>query len=338
MRAFVIPPAPTGPDDLKRVDRPEPVPGEMDILVRIRAAALNYRDQHIVRNIYRMGKVEQETVPLSDGAGEVVAVGSGVTRFRPGDRVVGTFFKGWIGGPFRPQGYWSLGQGNVDGVLADLVVFNEENAVAVPDGLSFEEAACLPTAALTAWTALVTVGRMRLGHRVLMLGTGGVSLFALQFAAAAGAFPIITSSSGEKLERAQALGARGLVNYRTTPDWERPVIEMTGGAGADIVVEVAGRASLPHSFRALAPEGAIALIGYLGGEDDVPDPRIALRRGARMQVVHVGSRAGLEEMLGAIVVNGIRPVIDRVFPFEDTVEAYRYAGSGAPFGKVVIAL
>ena len=336
MRAYLLSKGIKSPRDLKLAERPDPVPGPKDILVRMRAASLNYRDQMIARDTYMGQTMGADTVPLSDGAGEVIAVGARVTRFKVGDRVIGTFNRGWHGGAHGDGGYQQLGQTGVDGVLAELVVFDEGDAVAVPDRLSYEEAACLPCAALTAWSALVVAGGMTVGQSVLTLGTGGVSIFALQFAKAAGCQIIATSSSDAKLEQVRALGADEVINYRTTPDWDIAVRAATGGRGVDHVVEVGGAGTLERSCRALANDGCIAQIGYLAQAER--PPLINLPRWGRMAKVNVGSREGFEAMNRAIVRNGIRPVIDRVFAFDQAIAAYDYAFSGQHFGKVVISI
>jgi len=336
MRAYFLSRGMAGPSDLKLGERPDPVPGPRDILVRMRAASLNYRDQVIARDAYMGLKMDKDTVPLSDGAGEVIAIGADVTRFKVGDRVVGTFNRGWHGGLHGDGTYAQLGQMGVEGVLAERVVFDEGDAVLVPDGLSYEEAACLPCAALTAWSALVVAGGMKAGQSVLTLGTGGVSIFALQFAKAAGCHVIATSSSDEKLDRARALGADQFVNYRKTPDWDAAVREMTGGRGVDHIVEIGGAGTLERSYRALANDGCIGLVGFLAQADK--PPLVGLPRWGRMVRVNVGSREGFEAMNRAIVQNGIRPVVDRVFPFEQAIQAYDYEYSGQHFGKVVITI
>lgn len=230
MRAWIVPEGcTTGPDGLRLIERPSPEPGRGEVLVRTRAWSLNARDLAVASGRYFGGPVARDTVPLSDGAGEVVAVGEGVTRVRPGDRVAGTFFQGWEGGRFRAGvGATALG-GTLDGVLAEEVVLREGGLVRAPDHLSFAEAACLPCAGLTAWSALFDVGRIGPGQTVLVLGTGGVSVFALQFAKLVGARAVVTSSSDEKLERARALGADVTINYRTEPEWDRAVLDATGG-------------------------------------------------------------------------------------------------------------
>ena len=336
MRAYLLTKGTSGPRDLKLAERPDPVPGLKDILVRMRAASLNYRDQMIVRDSYMGQTIDADTVPLSDGAGEVIAIGRGVTRFRIGDRVIGTFNRGWHGGAHGDGTYQQLGQKGVEGVLAEKVVFDEGDAVAVPDGLSYEEGACLPCAALTAWSALVVAGNMTAGKSVLTLGTGGVSIFALQFAKAAGCFVIATSSSDAKLERARTLGADRLINYKTTPDWDVAVRDVTGGRGVDLIVEVGGAGTLERSYRSLANDGCIGLIGYLAPADK--SPPVALPRWGRLVKVNVGHRESFEAMNRAIVSNALKPVVDRVFAFEQAVDAYDYEYSGHHFGKVVITI
>lgn len=337
MRAYLLSKGMTGPKDLKLVDRPDPQPGAKEILVRMRAASLNYRDQMIAHDTYMGNTLQGDAIPLSDGAGEVIAVGPGVTRFKIGDRIMSTFFKDWIAGPWRDQGYSALGQNGVDGVLAELVVFNQEDAVRIPDRLSFEEASCLSCAALTAWTSIYDAAGVRAGQSVLALGTGGVSVFAIQFAKAAGCSVIVTSSSEQKLAKAKALGADELINYRAIPEWDGEVRRLTGGCGVDHVVEVGGVGTLERSCRALANNGSVGLIGFLA-EGAASNPWLVLPRWGRLVKVVVGSRESFEAMNRAIVQNQIKPVIDKIFPFEQAIDAYTYGLSGAHFGKVVITI
>jgi NADPH:quinone reductase-like Zn-dependent oxidoreductase len=336
MKAYFLVKGTTGPRDLKFETRPDPKPGAREILVRMRAASLNYRDQVIARDAYMGTKMDTDTVPLSDGAGEVIEIGAGVTRFKSGDRVAGTFNRGWIAGSHKDGAYQQLGQVGVPGVLAELVVFDEQDAVHIPEALSFAEAACLPCAALTAWSALVVAGGMKAGHSVLTLGTGGVSVFAIQLAKAAGCFVISTSSSDEKLSKAKALGADGLINYKTTPEWDVRVRELTGGRGVDHVVEIGGAGTLERSYRSTANNGCVAMIGFLAAAEKYP--MIALPRWGKLVRVNVGSREGFEAMNRAIAANHIKPVIDKVFPFERAIEAYEYEATGQHFGKVVIKI
>ncbi|MGH8316290.1 MAG: zinc-dependent alcohol dehydrogenase family protein [Steroidobacterales bacterium] len=323
---------------MKLVERPDPKPAFGEILVRIRAAALNFRDQMVVEGMYGPAAAAFKTIPLSDGAGEVIATGEGVARFKVGDRVTSTFFRDWLDGPPRADARVSIGAGGVDGVLAEYVVCNAQNAVAIPPGFTFEEAATLPCAAVTAWDALTVVGAVRAGDTVLLIGTGGVSVFALQFAHAMGARVVLTSSSDEKLERARSMGANVLINYRRTPDWEKEVLQATDGRGADCIVEVGGPGTLARSMEAVGFAGRIALIGAVAGFQGETNPRPLMRKGASLHGIFVGSRAMFENMNAAIEVNGIKPVIDRVFPFAEAIEAYRYLKTAAHFGKIVIRL
>jgi NADPH:quinone reductase-like Zn-dependent oxidoreductase len=335
MRAYILVKGTMGPRDLKRTERPDPKPGPREILVRMRAAALNYRDQIIARDGRPAGKLQNESIPMSDGAGEVVEIGEAVTRFKVGDRVTSTFDQGWIAGPYGDKFYPSLGQDGVDGVLAEYALFNEENAVKAPEGLSFEEAACLPCAAVTAWNAL-TVGNMRAGQSVLTLGTGGVAVFAVQFAKAAGCSVIATSSSDEKLRKVKALGADQLINYAKTPDWDVAVREMTGGRGVDHVVETGGAATIERSYRSVANSGNIGLIAFSYASSETQP--MTLPRWGQMHRIAVGNRETFEAMNRAITANGIKPVVDRVFPFEQAIDAYEYELAGKHFGKVVISI
>jgi NADPH:quinone reductase-like Zn-dependent oxidoreductase len=337
MRAFVLPAGCKEADSLRAVDRPEPTPGRGQVVVGIRAASLNYRDHAIAAGTYFGGPVTRDTIPLSDGAGTIVSVGADATRFAVGDRVACTFFQAPpSGSPFAPPA--SLGS-PLDGVLAERVVAYEDGVVAIPSSLSFEEAACLPCAGVTAWHALMHAGRrLTAGDSVLVLGTGGVSTFALQFARAAGAHVFATSSSDDKLARVKALGASGGVNYAQTPDWDRAVIEMTGGRGVDCVLEVGGTATLMRSFQSLAPGGKVVLIGVLGGGGGNVNPYALMTKRGNMHGVFVGDRNMFLEMNRAIEVNGIRPLVDRVFPFDDPLAAYRYHRNASFMGKVVITV
>ncbi|MDB5313507.1 MAG: adhT 2 [Gemmataceae bacterium] len=332
MKAFAVQTA-FGLDNLALVDRPDPTPGPGQVVVRVRAAALNYRDLLIAKGQYGRGP-QLPRVLGSDGAGEVVAVGGGVTRWKPGDRVVGCFFQNWAGGPITEAATKGALGGDRDGVLAELVVLEEGGAVAGPPGLSFEEAATLPCAALTAWHALTAAG-CGPGTVVLLQGTGGVSVFALQFAAALGARVLITSGHDEKLARALGMGAAAGVNYRLTPDWDKWARQQTGGVGVDVVVEVGGAGTLERSAKAVRYGGYIALIGVLAGPGTF-NPLHVLMKALTVQGIFVGSREMFEEMNRLIADRGLRPVIDRVFPFDQTVDALRYLESGSHFGKVVV--
>jgi NADPH:quinone reductase-like Zn-dependent oxidoreductase len=336
MRAYEIVAGSSSLEGLRRCERPDPTPLPHQILVRLKAASLNYRDLLIAKGHYMGGTVAAATIPLSDGAGEVAAIGASVTRFHVGQRVAGTFFRGWIDGapPGRPL--MGLGAPPADGVLSDLTVFDEQDAVAVPEHLSWAGAATLPCAAVTAWRSLIDLGRVAPGDTVLLLGTGGVSVFALQFARLAGATVIITSSQDAKLERARALGATGCINYRTTPEWEREVLKLTGGRGVDHVLDVGGAGTLSRSIGCVAVGGRIAMIGVLTGTGAAGSPYGLLGKQASLQGVYVGSRGHFERMNTAIAAHRMEPIIDREFGFEEAPAAYRHLESGAHFGKVVI--
>ena len=328
---------PSGAAALKLIERPEPTPGPGQVVVRMRATSLNYRDLMVASGRYGPG-LPLPLVPLSDGAGEIAAVGDGVTRWKPGDRVAGAFFQNWRSGPVRRETFDTALGGSIDGVLAQYVALSADGVIALPPHLSFEEAATLPCAALTAWHALVTDGHVAAGQTVLVLGTGGVSIFALQFAKMHGARVIITSSSDAKLVRAKALGADDLINYRTTPDWEKEVFRLTDKAGADHVVEVGGTDTFPRSLRAVALCGTINVIGGVSGFTTEVALRDILGKSAVIRGIFVGSRDMFATMNRAISLHQLRPVIDRVFPFADAPAAYHYQESGAHFGKVVISV
>ena len=323
-----------GAENLKIVELPDPVPGPGQAVVRVRACSINYRDLAVMRGAYGSG-VKAPLIPLSDGAGEVTAVGPGVTRVRPGDRVAGIFMQDWLEGPpddFKANS--ALG-GSIDGMAAERVCLKAEGLVHFPEHLSFEEAAALPCAAVTAWHALFHSGGLRPGQSVLTQGTGGVSLFALQFAKMAGARVISTSSSDAKLERLRLMAADDVINYKTTPDWDKPVRGSTKGVGVDHVVEVGGAGTLPISSKAVRRGGHIALIGVLAGRGEF-DPRLMMVKGVHLQGIYVGSREMFEEMNRAISLAGMRPVIDRVFQFDELLEALRYMESGSHFGKICL--
>jgi NADPH:quinone reductase-like Zn-dependent oxidoreductase len=336
MRIWRFPEKPDGIDSLVVRDEPRPRPGRGQVLVRLRAASLNYRDLGVSRGGSARGPAPPNLVPLSDGAGEVAEIGAGVTRVKPGDRVAGIFMQTWIGGDIEPYHVASSLGGSIDGVLADYVVFDHEGLVRVPAHLSFEEAATLPCAGVTAWNALYGGRPLRAGETVLVLGTGGVSVFALQFAHAAGARVIATSSSDDKLARVNGLGARDGINYRNHPEWQVEVQELTGGVGADYVVEVGGAGTLPRSMEAVRVGGQIPLIGVLSGGEI--NPTTALRRNLTLRGIYVGSRQMFEAMNRAIELHRIHPVVDRVFDFGHAKDAYRRLQSQAHVGKVVIRI
>ena len=324
-----------GIDRLRLAERPDPQPGPGELLLAVKAVSLNHRDLTTVEGIYNP-KQQLPLIPCSDAAGEVVAVGEGVTRFRVGDRVCPTFARHWLSGePEREKLRSTLG-GPLDGTLAERIVVPAESAVAAPAHLSDEEAATLPCAALTAWNAVVTHGRTKPGEVVVALGTGGVSLFALQFARLVGARVIVTSSSDGKLARARELGAWGTINYRAEPDWERKVKELTGGRGADLVIEVGGAGTFSRSLHAVRLGGTIVMIGALSGGDAPLSVIPILMRQIRVQGMLVGDRESFEAMNRGVAASGLRPVVDRVFPFEQAPDAFRHMASGEHFGKVVV--
>lgn len=309
-------------------------PGPGEVAVRLRASSLNFHDYFIA-----IGKLPTEDgrIPMSDGAGEVVEVGEGVTEFRAGDLVVSTFFNNCPAGTPRARHHNGMMGDSTDGYACEQITVPATGLTRIPEGYSFAEAATLPCAALTAWRALVVNGRIQPGDRVLVQGTGGVSLFALQFAKAAGCEVIATSSSDEKLERLKAMGADGLINYKTHPDWARQARELTGGSGVDHVVEVGGAGTFAQSIKACAEGGRIAMIGVLTGthQGDIPTASIMARQ-LQVQGVVVGSREDQLSMVRAIESNGIRPVLDRHFPLERLAEAFRYQESGKHFGKIIV--
>jgi NADPH:quinone reductase-like Zn-dependent oxidoreductase len=325
---------PKGIDSLKLSERPTPKPGPGEVLVRVRATSLNYRDLALIKGgLARMMKLP--LIPVSDGAGEVVETGPGVVHLKKADRVAAIFTQGWLAGPsFAGMYSTSLG-GGIDGMLSEYVVLREEGLVHIPDYLTYEEAASLPCAAVTSWNALVIEGHLKPGDSVLVMGTGGVSIFALQFAKMYGARVIATSSSDAKLKRLKEMGASDLINYKTTPNWDERVLELTGGAGVDHVIEIGGAGTLPKSINAVKTGGVVSLIGILSGAGSI-DPMPLVFKNARIQGILVGSREMFEEMNRAMTVNNVHPVVDRVFPFEQAREAYRYLESGAHFGKVCV--
>ena len=324
-----------GFDALNLVERPEPQPLPGQVLIKMRAASLNYRDLLIVKGAYN-SKQRFPITPLSDGVGEVIAVGDGVTRVKVGDRVAGIFMQTWLAGQFSAEKANSALGGAIDGVLAEYVTLHEDGVVSVPAHLSDEEAATLPCAAVTAWHALITAGNLKAGDTVLILGTGGVSLFALQFAKMLGARVIATSSSDEKLDRVQQMGVSDGINYKTTPNWDEQVWKLTDGIGVDHVVEVGGAGTLNKSLRAVRVGGQISLIGVLSGLSAEISTTHILHKSIRVQGIYVGSREMFETMNRAIAYPQMKPIVDRVFPFEQAREALSYLESGKHFGKICI--
>ncbi len=320
-----------GTDSLNLIERPDPSPGYGQVLVKLRAVSLNYRDLMVVKGLYNPN-LPLPLIPCSDGVGEVVALGEGVTRVKVGDRVAGIFFQTWLSGRLTEEKTQSALGGAIDGLLAEYAVLHEDGVVHIPEHLTDVEAATLPCAAVTAWNALS--GNVKAGDTVLVQGTGGVSVFALQFAKLLGAKVIATSSSNEKLERLQSLGVTDTINYKQTPEWGKKAHELTGGV--DHVVEVGCAGTLNESLKAVAHGGQISLIGVLtGGKGEISTASI-LMKNVRLQGIYVGSREMFEDMNQAIALHKIRPICDRVFPLEFARSALEYMETGAHFGKICI--
>ena len=327
--------APGGLENLKMIeeDHPEPRPGEL--LVRIRASSLNFHDDMVVT-----GKIPcaDGRVPMTDGAGEVIAVGENVTEFKVGDNVVGTFFPYWLGGEMTPAIRRDIPGDSIDGYAREFVCMPAHGFTKAPAGYTHVEAATLPCAGVTAWRGLVVCGQVKPGDTVLTLGAGGVSLFALQFAKAAGARVIATSSSDEKLEKLKRLGADAVINYKAVPEWGQKAKDLTDGRGVDHVIEVGGPGTLAQSIKACRTGGRIALIGVLTGfAGEVALPEIFVRQ-LRISGIFVGSRADQENMIRAITANRLKPVVDRSFPLQEIVDAFKYYESQNHFGKVCLEL
>lgn len=325
-----------GLDHLRLAERADPKPGPGQVLLKMKAASLNYRDLVVPNRGYGAFTGNLPLIPVSDGVGEVVEAGAGVTRVKVGDRVCPSFHQGWIAGePDLARMTQTLG-GPIDGAMADFMCVAEQGVVKVPAHLSDEEASTLPCAALTAWSAIVTHDRLRPGSRVLVQGTGGVALFALQFAKLLGAHVTVISSSDEKLARTRQLGADAGINYATTPEWSKPAKELTGGRGFDHIVELGGEKTLPQSLRAIRPGGTISMIGVLSGSALAAPLGLVVTRQVRLQGITVGHRDGFEAMMRAIEQHRVQPVLDRVFAFEQLKDALAYLKSGAHFGKICL--
>lgn len=333
MRAYRLD-SPEGVQSLKLVNLPDPAPGPGEVVIAVRACSLNYRDSLLLKGGYPRNRT-YPVIPLSDGAGEVVAIGAGVTRFQVGDRVAANFMRDWISGPINERALLSSLGGGIDGMLAERVCLPETSVVAIPTHLSWEEASTLPCAALTAWNAL-TSANTKAGDTVLVLGTGGVSIFALQLARAFGARVIATSGSDDKAAKAKALGADAVINYRQNPEWHGEVRKLTGGAGVDLVLEVGGPGTFERSIKSTRVGGTIALIGLLDAGTEPPNIIPLLLNAQKVHGIYVGSVAMFEAMNRAITVNQIRPVIDRVFPFSEARQAYEHLISQKHLGKIVI--
>jgi NADPH:quinone reductase-like Zn-dependent oxidoreductase len=326
-----------GIENLKLVEQEAAEPALGFVKIRVHAVSLNYRDLMVVQGRYNP-KMKLPRVPCSDGAGEVIAVGEGVTEWKPGDRVAGIFFQNWIEGPANAAKQKGALGGDIDGMLATEVTLSASGLVRIPEHLSYAEASTLPCAALTAWNALFSVAKTQPGDTVLIEGTGGVSIFALQFAKLVGARVLGISSSDEKLARAKTLGLDAGLNYRETPDWEKWVNEQTGGDGVDLAVEVGGAGTLARAIRATRVGGTIAQIGVLTGPNESVDIRHVLSKQIKIHGVYVGSREQFLAMNKAIGLSGLKPVVDATFPFSEAPAALQHMESAAHFGKIVVAM
>jgi NADPH:quinone reductase-like Zn-dependent oxidoreductase len=326
-----------GMDNLKLSQRSEPVAGPGQVLVRMKASSLNYRDLVVPERGYGSFTGTLPLIPISDGMGVVCDVGAGVRRVAVGDRVCPTYFQNWTGGePDLERLTQSLG-GPIDGTMADIMCLSEQGVVKVPDYLSDVEAATLPCAALTAWSALSTLNSIKAGDRVLIQGCGGVALFALQFARLLGAHVTVITSSDERMQRVRQLGADAVINYRTVPEWAKATRDITLGRGYDLIVELGGEKTLPQSLRCIRPGGTLAMIGILSGTSMATSLGLIITRQVRLQGVTVGHRDGFEAMLRAMDQHKVKPIVDRNFGFDELKEAMAYLKSGVQFGKVCIA-
>jgi len=335
MKAFEI--NEFGIENLTLTERDEPKPKETEVLVKFHAASLNYRDLMMVKGFYNP-KLKTPIVPLSDGAGEVVAIGESVTKWKVGDRVSPIFMQGWVDGEIDyAKAKTALG-GDLDGCLREFGAFDENGLVRIPDHLNYEEAATLPCAAVTAYNALYHSGSLKPGETVLLQGTGGVSIFALQFAGVLGCRTIITSSSDEKLQRAKELGADDLINYKERTDWDKAVLDLTGKRGVDHVVEVGGAGTMQKSVNAVKMGGDVSVIGVLAGKGEF-NPASLLMKTVKLQGIFVGSRQMFEQMNLMICQHThFQPVIDKVFEFDEVRDALKYMESGSHFGKIVVKI
>ncbi|MCL6602810.1 MAG: NAD(P)-dependent alcohol dehydrogenase [Paenibacillus sp.] len=326
-----------GFEELTMTELDKPTPGPKEVLIRMRAASLNYRDLVVLSGLMPI-EVKFPFIPLSDGAGEIVAIGQGVTRFQIGQRVAGNLQQRFIGGDPRPGVLEESLGGPLNGVAAEYVVLHEDGVVPIPDHLTYEEASTLPIAALTAWSMLIEYGGLQAGDTVLLQGTGGVSIFGLQFSLMAGARVIITSSSNDKLERAKALGAWQTINYSEVPDWDKAALELTGGV--DHVLDVGGAATMGKSINALRIGGTVSMVGFLSGLT-IPDYDVSsiLQKAATVRGSQVGNRDHFEKMNRAITHHRLHPVIDRLFPLDRIGEAFALLAEGKQyFGKIVVQI
>lgn len=327
-----------GIENLTLTERPDPQAQAQEVVVKLHAASLNYRDLMMIKGTYNP-KLKTPLIPFSDGAGEVVALGENVTKWKTGDRVCPIFMQGWIDGEIELKKARTTLGGDIDGCLAEYRVFDENGLVLIPEHLSYEEAATLPCAALTAYHALFVSGCLKSDDTVLLQGTGGVSIFALQFSSIYAAKTIITSSSDEKLQRAKELGADNLINYKETPDWDKAVLDLTERRGVDHVIEVGGAGTIRKSLNAVKMGGHIAVIGALTGGQGEISPVSILMRLVKLHGIFVGSRQMFEQMNQLLCLhNHLKPVIDKIFPFDEAKEALKYMESGAHFGKIVVRM
>lgn len=326
-----------GWDNLRLSQRPEPTAGPGQVIVKVRASSLNYRDLVVIDRGYGRSTGELPLVLLSDGAGDVVAIGEGVTRVKVGERVCPAFFQSWTGGDPYPENFSQALGGPLDGTMSEFMLMSEQGVVKIPDSMSYVEASTLPCAALTAWSAVVTYGRIKCGDKILIQGSGGVAQFALAFAKAHGAHVTIISSSEEKLARLRQAGADAIINYREKPDWAKETRAITSDRGGfDNIIELGGEATFAQSLRSVRPGGTISLIGVLSGLNVTTSLGPIVSRQIRLQGITVGHRNGFEAMLRAMDQMAIRPVVDRSFAFDELKEGLLYLKSGSQFGKIVI--
>ncbi|NSL86781.1 NAD(P)-dependent alcohol dehydrogenase [Chitinophaga sp. Mgbs1] len=335
MKSYYVQPG-AGIDAMTLLEEEMPQPGYGEVLIRVMASALNYRELMIIRDGVYVLPLKQTLIPVADGVGEVVATGSGTHHFTTGDRVAAVVFPEWTDGPFTPEFSAQLG-GSLDGMLTTYKVLPERSLVKIPDHLSWEEAAAFPCAGVTAWNALTDGRPLKAGENVLTLGTGGVSLFALQFAKLSGARVIATTSSGEKAEKLLALGADEVINYRIHPEWHREVRRLTDGHGADHIIEVGGPGTMNQSFQSLHLHGEVSIIGAVANDGTLPDINLFSAGCGTMRRVALGSRAHHMAMHRAVSAGRLKPVIDRVFPFREARAAMHYFETGQAFGKVIIS-
>ncbi len=335
MRSYEIPQF--GIENLRIVESDVPRSADDEVLIRFHAASLNYRDVMVASGTYNP-RMKLPAIPFSDGAGEIIEIGNSVTKWKVGDRVCPIVVRDWFdGGPTAEKVKTAIGAGSYDGVLREYGAFSSESIVGVPDHLSYVEAATLPCAAVTAWNALVVSGNVQPGDTVLTLGTGGVSVFAVQLAKLFGAKVIATSSSNDKLDSISKLGADETINYREREDWDKAVLELTDGQGVDHVIEVGGTGTLAKSVKAVRVGGHIAMIGALNMSGEF-NPIPIFMKGIRLQGIFIGSRQMFEDMNEKIASVGLKPVIDREFAFEDAANALEYMGGGSHFGKIVVRI